>query len=238
MVITRVAEHQWHALSDDRVVGRGEASPRPDGRLFLSIDTWHDADFARLAGAMLPALPRPLYTVVDEADGELKSHWERAGFTTRRREWEYVVPTSSASLPPGVTISPATDPDLLRSLDDVVRAEVAASVGWSSMPAEVLRPGFLDLSKYVVASESGRYVGLVRLGPVRHQTRIGLLVVRSDCQRRGIGRALSTFVLDFLWGKGVSSVSFEVDSTNAAAMALADGAGARRVGSTVELVVR
>ncbi|WP_370966954.1 N-acetyltransferase family protein [Amycolatopsis sp. cg9] len=236
LVITRVAEHQWHALSDDRVVGRAEASPRPDGRLFLSIDTWHSDDFARLASAMLPALPRPLYTVVDEADDELKSHWERAGFATRRREWEYVVPTAPGTVPPGVTIGPATDQDQLRALDDVIRAEVA----WSSMPAEVLpRPdGAWDLAKYVVASESGVPVGLARLGPLRRQTRIGLLAVRAGRRRHGIGRALLTHVLDSLYRRGIESVSFEVDETNSAAIALADGAGARRAGSTVELVVR
>jgi hypothetical protein len=69
LVITRVAERQWHALDDDLVVGRGDASPRPDGRLFLSIDAWHDDVFTHLAQAMLAALPRPLYTVVDEAGG-------------------------------------------------------------------------------------------------------------------------------------------------------------------------
>src|SRR3954449_10767707 len=91
VVITRVAEHQWHALEDDRVVGRGEASPRPDGRIFLSIDSWHGTVFDQLADAMLAGLPTPLYTLVDEADLELASSWARAGFTTRRREWEYLV---------------------------------------------------------------------------------------------------------------------------------------------------
>ena len=71
LVITRVAARQWHALDDDAVVGRGDASARPDGRLFLSIDAWHDDVFARLAQAMLATLPRPLYTVVDEADRAL-----------------------------------------------------------------------------------------------------------------------------------------------------------------------
>ncbi len=238
-VITRVAEHHWHALSADRVVGRAEASRRPDGRLFLSIDTWHTDDFARLASAMLPALPRPLYTVVDEADDGLKSCWEHAGFTTRRREFEYVVATAPATVPPGATIGPAADQDLLRSLDDVVRAEVEASAGWSSMPAEVLpRPAVLDLAKYVVASEAGHYVGLVRLGPVRRQTRIGLIAVRADHRRRGIGRSLLTHVLDSLHRRGIESVSFEVDEGNATAIALVQGFGARRMGSTVELVVR
>ena len=75
------------------MVGRGDASRRPDGRIFLSIDAWHGAVFDQLADAMLADLPKPLYTVVDEADLDLTSHWERAGFTTRRREWEYLVPT-------------------------------------------------------------------------------------------------------------------------------------------------
>ncbi|HEY3478256.1 MAG TPA: GNAT family N-acetyltransferase, partial [Streptomyces sp.] len=97
VVITRVAQRHWHALEDDRVVGRGEACPRPDGRLFLGIDAWHEAVFDRLAAAMLPDLPRPLYTVVDEADLDLTAAWARAGFTTRRREGEYIVPTGPVS---------------------------------------------------------------------------------------------------------------------------------------------
>lgn len=36
VMITRVADRQWHALNDDLVVGRGYAEHRPDGRLFAS----------------------------------------------------------------------------------------------------------------------------------------------------------------------------------------------------------
>ncbi|MEU6744758.1 hypothetical protein ABZ914_00865 [Spirillospora sp. NPDC046719] len=113
-MITRVAGGQWHALDDDLVVGRGHAVHRPDGRLFVSIDAWHDAIFDRLAEAMLAELPAPLFTLVDEADVELTACWQRAGFTVRRRECEYVVPTDphvtglEEALPPsGVTIVPA-----------------------------------------------------------------------------------------------------------------------------------
>ncbi|WP_214322660.1 hypothetical protein [Nonomuraea sediminis] len=74
VTITRVAENQWHALEDDRVVGRGHTSRRPEGRIFLSIDAWHDAVFDRLAGAILADLPRPVYTVVDEVDLDLTSN--------------------------------------------------------------------------------------------------------------------------------------------------------------------
>ena len=118
VMITRVADRQWHALDDDLVVGRGHAQHRPDGRLFVSVDAWHDAAFDRLAQAMLAELPAPLYTVVDEADVELTAAWRRAGFTVRRREWEYVVPTDpritgleAVLPPPGVTIVPAGQAD-------------------------------------------------------------------------------------------------------------------------------
>ena len=64
LVITRVAERQWHALDDDLVVGRGDASPRPDGRLFLSVDAWHDSVFDLRDGSVVhgPATyPEPAF---------------------------------------------------------------------------------------------------------------------------------------------------------------------------------
>jgi len=214
VVITRVAERQWHAVEDDRVVGRGDASPRPDGRIFLSIDSWHGAVFDALADAMLAELPTPLYTVVDEADLESTSSWARAGFTTRRREWEYVVPTDprvtgldSVLPPPDVTIVAAGEAaeGPLRTLDREIRDEVEATVGWQAMPAEVFRPDrgtVLDPSKYAVAARSDRYVGLVRLAMVTRQPRIGLIAVQADRHRRGIARALLAHVLGSLHRSG------------------------------------
>ena len=75
------------------MAGRGHSMRRPDGRLFISIDAWRSAAFERLAEAMLADLPAPLHTVVDEADTGLTADWQRAGFTVRRREWEFVIPT-------------------------------------------------------------------------------------------------------------------------------------------------
>src|SRR5689334_977603 len=93
VAVTRISERHWHALDDDEVTGRAEVSRRPDGRLFVSIDAWHEPVFRQLAAAMLADLPRPVYTVVDEADLDLTVQWEREGFAPRRREWEYVMPT-------------------------------------------------------------------------------------------------------------------------------------------------
>jgi ribosomal protein S18 acetylase RimI-like enzyme len=248
-VITRVAERQWHAVADDGVVGRGDASLRPDGRTFLSVDAWHSAVFDQLAEAMLTDLPTPLYTVVDEVDLESTSSWARAGFRTQRREWEYDVPTNLRvtgldPLPPGVTIVPvgAAQEGPLREVYNAVRAEVEATVGWESMPAEVIhRPAGAvphDPSKYAVAAESGRYVGLVRVASRRRHARIGLIAVRADLRRHGIARALLTHMLSSLRHSGIETASAEVDESNEAATALFEGVGARRASSTLELVLR
>ncbi|MGW6141550.1 GNAT family N-acetyltransferase [Streptomyces sp. NPDC055144] len=249
-VITRVAERQWHALEDDQVVGRGEAWPRLDGRLFLSIDSWHDAAFGRLADAMLADLPRPLYTMVDESDLDLRAQWERAGFTTRRREWVYCLPTDpqvtglgSARPPSGVTILPfgEAEKDPLRALDRAIRDEVEATVGWQEMPAEVLPrlddATVVDPTKYAVAVESDRYVGLLRVAPVPRQPRIGLIAVRADRQRRGIARALLAEVLGPLHRSGIRTASAEVGERNQAASTLFDALGAERAGSNLEVVL-
>lgn len=248
VVITRVARGQWHALDDDLVVGRGHAHHRPDGRLFVSIDAWHDAAFDRLAEAMSAELPAPLYTVVDEADIELTDGWLRAGFTIRRREWEYAVPTEphvtglDEVLPPaGVTIVPAgqADETLLRAVDRAVRDEVEAAVGWQSMPAEVIPfpegDTIVDPSKYAVAATPDRYLGLIRVVTVK-RPRIGLIAVRAGEQRRGIARALLAHALGTLHRSGFASAWAEVQESNGPASALFAGVGAQPVGSNLELV--
>jgi len=250
MQIARVADGIWHALEDDLVVGRGHGVHRPDGRLFVSIDAWHSTAFDRLAEAMLAALPAPLYTLIDEADVELASGWRQLGFTVRRREWEFAVPTDplvtgleieAAPPPPGITIVPAGEADesLLRALDHTVRAEVGAGAGWQSMPAEVRpRPEgdtIVDPSRYAVAAAPDRYLGMVRLVTATRQPRIGLIAVRADSQRRGIARALLAHVLGTLDRRRIATASAEVDESNAAALALFEGIGSRRTGSSLEL---
>jgi GNAT superfamily N-acetyltransferase len=251
VAIMRVADNQWHALEDDQVVGRGTASPRPDGRIFLGIDAWHRSVFDQLCAALLAALPRPLYTVVDEADHELTSGWVRAGLTVRRREWEYLVPTDpdvtglgSAVPPAGVSIVGVgrADRGRLRALDRAIRGEVAATIGWDQMPAEVLcRPDpatLLDPSKYAVATRSGDYVGLLRVVGVARQPRLGLVAVRAAQQRRGIATMLLAHVLGALHRGGTEAAFAEVSESNESATALFEAVGARRVGSNLELVLR
>jgi ribosomal protein S18 acetylase RimI-like enzyme len=257
VVVSRVTDSQWHAVQNDLVVGHGDASRRPDGRIFVSIDAWHAVVFDHLAEAMLANLPRPLHTVVvevvevGEVDLDVRSGWERAGFTIRRREWEYLVPTDprvtglgGVRPPSGVTtLAPGeAEEGPLRRLDRVIRDDVEATVGWQEMPAEVVpRPAgvtVLGPSKYAVAVRSDQYVGMLRLAPVPRQPRIGLIAVRADLRRRGIARALLAQVLGSLHRRGVAAASAEVNESNGAAMALFDGVGARRASSNLELVLR
>jgi ribosomal protein S18 acetylase RimI-like enzyme len=246
-VITRVTEGHWRAVADDREIGRGDASRRPDGRIFLSIDTWHGAVFDRLADAMLSELPRPLHTMVDGTDQDTTTRWERAGLAVRRREWLYQVPTGSRpdaeSAPAGITLLPvgAAEEGLLQEAYSAIRAEIEATVGWAAMPVEVpARPvgAPIDPARYAVAAGPDRYEALVRVVARRRHARIGLIAVRADRRRRGIGRALLVDVLAALHRDGIDTASADVDEFNVAAMALFEGVGGQRVGSGLELSIR
>ncbi|GAA0930622.1 GNAT family N-acetyltransferase [Kribbella koreensis] len=242
VTISRVADNQWHAIENDLVAGRAHASRRLDGRTFVSIDTWRDDIFDRLAAAMVADRSELLHTVVDENDRELLAGWERAGFTMSRREYEFVVPTelSARSAPPDVVIA-AADEGPLRLVDKAIRAEVEAAVGWHTMPAEVLpwqggtRP--MDPSKYTVAIRDGRYVGMVRVATRTRRPRIGLVAVLAADRRHGIGRALLTRVLQGLHRAGFEAVTAEVDESNTPALALFESLGGQRTGTTLELSI-
>jgi ribosomal protein S18 acetylase RimI-like enzyme len=56
--------------------------------------------------------------------------------------------------------------------------------------------------------------------------------------RRGIARALLAEVFARLDERGLDEVSTEIDETNTASRALLEGFGARRTGTSVELIRR
>jgi ribosomal protein S18 acetylase RimI-like enzyme len=63
--------------------------------------------------------------------------------------------------------------------------------------------------------------------------RIAALYLLPAYHRRGIGKAMFARLLDFLGGRGVSEVRFDVAAINAAAIAFYEAQGARRVGRCV-----
>lgn len=251
--VTRVGETQWLARDGDLEVGRGDLTRRPDGRVFVSVDAWEGAVFDRIAAAMVADLPVPVHVVVDENDRESLAAWERVGLVVGRREREYVVATDPAvtglgptgpgavRAPEGVRIVPLGQAreTPLRELDRAVRAQIEATVGWRTMPAEVvpLPPGVtvVDPAHYAVAEVDGRYIGMVRVAPVTRRPRIGLIAVLAEERRRGVGRALLAEVLGELHRAGTETVWAEVDESNTAALALIESVSAHRSGGFVEM---
>jgi GNAT superfamily N-acetyltransferase len=250
-VIVRVAPGvHWHALEDDVVVGRAHALHRPDGRVFLSVDTWRDDVFEALAEAMAQDLPRPLYTVVDDDDREHLGRWSDAGFRDDRREDVYAVPTEpdvtglgDAHLPPGFCLLTADEAehDRLEVLNERLRREVPGSQGWATAPAQgqgaSIDRRLLEPLVYLIAVYDGGYAGLARIGRAR-MPRLGLIGVLPECRRRGVARALLAAAFRPLHERGVASVSAEVDEANPAARALLTGVGGERIGGAIELVRR
>jgi GNAT superfamily N-acetyltransferase len=246
--IVRITEGKlWHALADDEVVGRGYAAHRSDGHLVISVDSRQHAVFHRLAAAILADLPRPLYTLVDEADEDQLTSWECTGFTPHRRERQYVLPTDPDQTglgrfrpPPDLTILPVgqAEEDPLRELDRVVRAEVDPML----LPAQVLPypsgATVVDPSRYAVAVREGQYVGLARVLPLPRRPRLGLIAVHADHRRHGVARALLADILGGLHQAGTATVSTEVAELNAPAVNLFESIGAKPSGGSVELVHR
>lgn len=250
ITINRATDLQWQALEDDEIVGRADVSPRPDGKLFVSVDAWHREVYDNLARVMLAALPRPLFTIVDEGDSDTRLGWQRLGFSVRQREAQFVLATdptltglATAPKPQDIRLLPvgAAQPALLRDAYDMLRAEIDSTVGWDAMPAELIsrRDGsrLLDPAVFAVAAQHDRYVGLLRLAPLP-RPRIRLIAVRSELHRHGIARALLAEVLGALHRRGIETAYADVLETNAAATALFTAIDGRRASSSLQLVLR
>jgi ribosomal protein S18 acetylase RimI-like enzyme len=126
----------------------------------------------------------------------------------------------------------------LREAYSAIRAEIEATVGWTAMPVEVPpRPAGapIDPSRYAVAAGPDRYEALVRVAGRRRHARIGLVAVRAERRRRGIGRALLLDVFAALHQDGIDTAYADIDAANVAAVALFEGLGGRRVESALEL---
>jgi ribosomal protein S18 acetylase RimI-like enzyme len=240
-VVVRVVRTRiWHALVDDEVAGKAHVVRRPDRRYFVAIDAWRDEVFDALLDVVLDDLPADLSTIVGEEDEEELARWTTRGFKARRREDEYEIRLTAsdgrlAAVPPGYTLVPAADVDIdaLQRLDEELRQDVPGMRGWVNDPEEFVDPA---TSLVAVDDAAGADAGLVRLRIAGRWAKLGLVGVRREHRRRGLGRALLAAAFRPLPDVGVELVLAEADASNAPARALLIGFGARRTSGTFELV--
>jgi ribosomal protein S18 acetylase RimI-like enzyme len=208
---------------------------RPDGRRFI----W-DPDPDSLAEATTD-----LYCTVEASE---TVSYAALGFGVHRREGTYLVPIRSARVeaPPGVVFANADEVDetTLRLLDDELRQDVPGTYGWrwdaSDFREETYEAAAFDPTTYLVAldGEPGECIGIVRVWMKQPIPRLGFIGVHRRYRRRGIARALLAEVFNRLDERGIHEVSTEIDETNTASRALLEGVGARRTGTSVELIRR
>jgi ribosomal protein S18 acetylase RimI-like enzyme len=238
----------WHALVDDEVAGKAHVVRRPDRRYFVAIDAWRDEVFDALLDAVIDDLPHELSTIAGEEDEEELARWIRRGFEARRRDDEYEIRMDPgrplAPAPTGYRLASAADVDIdeLRRLDDELRQDVPGTRGWVNDPDEFLEqtvrsPLFHPATFLVAVEEAGGVsAGLVRVAVAPRWAKLGLVGVRPEHRRRGLGRALVAAAFRPLQDVGVRLVLAEADAANEPARALLTGFGARRTGGTFELV--
>lgn len=212
-----------------------KAYVRPDGRRFI----W-DPDPESLA-----EISTDVYCTVEASEIE---SYSALGFNVHRREATYLVPTRSAraEAAEGIVFVQADEVDetTLRLLDNELRQDVPGTDGWEWTEAgfreETYEAADFDPKTYLVAvdCDTGEYVGIVRVWMKQPTPRLGFIGVRRGARRRGIARALLAEVFARLEERGIDDVSTEIDETNTVSRALLEGFGARRTGTSVELIRR
>lgn len=249
--VTRTDPNVWQATLGGNFAGRGDLTYWPDGRIFISIDSWHDHVFDRLAEAMLETVPGQVYTLADSGDLDVVSSWQRAGLVVSHHWFDYTIPTeiveagTEAPRDDLVFCSAEKAPlGAVAELEQSVRAELTETGGWVQTPLEV-RGGtrgqlIPDLSQCVLIG--GECAGFVRVRPLfrsarlTHRVRLGLVAIRPEYRRQGLARALLRHTLVGLAQAGFHTAHAEVAERNVAAIALTQGLGAIPVATTVELV--
>jgi ribosomal protein S18 acetylase RimI-like enzyme len=243
----------WNLVRNGAAVASGYGVCRPDRRWFVSVDAWHEEDHEPLVNAMIADLPHDLYTRIDGADARSLEVWTRYGFEPHRRELEFLFSPDPgrtglerALVPEGLALLSADEVDEteLRELDDRLRDDVPGTEGWINDPAEFHDYTFNErlfnpaTSLVAVDDQHRQFAGLVRIWAINNRSRIGLLAVARAYRRRGLARAMLGSALGHVHQQGVHEVMAEVDSSNAAGLALLRRIRAVETGSSMVLLRR
>lgn len=243
----------WHLIRGGKQVAAANALCRPDRRWYVSVDSWDADAYPELVAAMADDVRQDLYTTIDGSDDIEMHRWRELGFEIVRREIEYVIRVATAHaaladarVPDGLVVlqADAVDERGLRELDDALRCEVPGCDDWRNDPAEFHDYTFderhFDPDTYLVAVDDERraFAGLVRVWSSPERGRLGLIGVLPDYRRRGLAAALLSAAFRPLVERGTGDITAEADVTNDASNSLLERIGARRTGSSVEMVRR
>ena len=251
MRIARVTPGQlWHALEDDRVVGRAHLRRRPDDRAFVAADAWLEPVTRALLDAVAADVPGDLHTLAGEDDADQLALLAAAGYAVVRREDEFVVPVGPAlaatagPVPDGATIVPADekDSDRLARLDERLRQDVPGSDGWVERPGRVprvhVRASTSTRGSTWSPSSAASTRGWCGSGAATGCRGSGWSGCCAGTGGAGWPGRCCYAALAPLAERGIELVSAEADATNAPSQALLACLGARRTGGWVELVRR
>lgn len=224
---------------------------RPDGRLLVRTEGEWTSETAAGAAAVARKVGAPALAHIGEEDAAERAALIAAGFAEARREAVVAISIEGAlealgrpALPTGVELRSAADvdEDRLRLLDNELRQDVPGTYRWESTPEQFRDQSFddpeFDPRTYLVAVDtaSDEYVGIVRIWMKRTRPRLGFVGVRRERRRQGIAWALIARALRAVETTGASEVTTEYDLTNDASRTLLERLGARRIGTTVELL--
>jgi GNAT superfamily N-acetyltransferase len=224
---------------------------RPDGRLLVRTEGEWTSETAAGAAAVARKVGAPALAHIGEEDEAERAALIAAGFAELRREAVVVISIEGAlegvghaALPAGVELRSAADveEDRLRLLDNELRRDVPGTFGWESTPEQFRDQSFddpeFDPRTYLVAVDTGsdEYLGIVRIWMKPTRPRLGFVGVRRERRRQGIASALISHALRAVETTGATEVTTEYDLTNDASRTLVERLGARRIGTTVELV--
>lgn len=214
----------------------------PDGRHRLYGDEPGDEEFAATAAGIAADLGGRSYVTVDVAEQGRLAALAHAGFVESRREHRFRIPVRPfvAACPDPVVLRSAADVSPLRllALDVAIRNTIPGADGWTADPLWFQRQTFespdFDPATYLVACDGIEQVGLARVW-MGERPRLGCVGVVEAYQRRGIAAALLSRIFDVLAGRGVTEIVSEVDTTNAASLALHRRLAAEVTGTDVEM---
>ena len=234
-----LAERSLLLHDDGRLVGAAWWW-RPDDATLL-VDPTADVDAAAAALELVRWLDRSGADLLEVLwrDTILLDVLVAEGWQHVRSQFELVRPATdlpAPEWPPGVTVSSlADDPEVTAEIHRLIYDEA----GWADVPGHSLRDLaewrglFLngeDLEQQVVASESGRPVG-VALGKVFPDGTgwVAQVAVRRDQQGRGLGSALLAEAFARRAAAGATQVGLGVSAANTGALRLY-----QRLGLTVD----